>query len=486
MTDNLKEKAAKGILWKFLDQGGTQLIQFIAGIYIARILSPEDYGLIGMMAIFIGISQMFIDSGLKATLIQKGTAVSQDEYNVVFYFNLLVSLIFSTIIFFSAPAISEFYSEPKLIPVARILGANLVLMALGTIQTLILEKRLNFKTITKVKLVSIFSSVLAGIVIATLGFGVWALVAMFIVESTTKTTLLWIINKWRPNISFKIKVLRELFPTGFKILLNGLLVQINQNIYSLVIGKYFSTHDVGFYSQGRKLQQRIGDFITYSIQGVMFPVQSLIKDDIQRLKKSVRKNINISVLVAFPAIVGLIVIAKSFILLFLTEKWLPSVYFLQILSISGMLFVVNSALRSYLIPLNKVTFLVRFAFSSTTVLVLLLGTSIVFKCNLKIIVTIKIIQELYNLVVLLIFSKKFINYKLKEFVSDTLQPLLFSLLMGAVVYATSFIFDSSLLALALQVSVGISSYLVLNYFFNKTTFNELKHFLLTEIRRVSA
>ncbi len=269
MVENLKQKAAKGILWKFLDQGGTQLIQFISGIYIARILSPDDYGLVGMMAIFLGISQVFIDSGFKATLIQKGNDITNDDYNVVFYFNLTISIFFYSLIFMGAPKMADFFNEPRLTVVARVLGFNLVLISLGMIHQIIFEKKINFKTLTKINLISIFVSVCSGIGLALVGYGVWALVAMVLVENFVRSLLLWIINKWVPDLSFRLSVFKKLFATGSKLLFAGILQQISMNIFSLVIGRFFTTTDVGFYSQARKLQQRIGDFITYSIQGVL-------------------------------------------------------------------------------------------------------------------------------------------------------------------------------------------------------------------------
>lgn len=476
MADNLKEKAAKGILWKFLEQGGVQLIQFISGIYIARILLPEHYGLIGMMAIFLGISQVFIDSGFKATLIQKGTATTQDDYNVVFYFNLAVSSLFCLLIFYGAPTISRFYNEPELIPVARVLGFNLLLGSLGIIQQVVFEKRLNFGTLTKIRLVSVVISTISGIILAILGFGVWALVFMVIVENFIRVLLYWIINRWRPDLSFKIEVFNELFSKGSKILFNGIMGQLNQNIYSLVIGRYFATTDVGFYSQGRKLQQRIGDFISGSIQGVMFPVQSLLKDNIERLKSSVRKNVKISTLVAFPAIIGLIAIAKPFVLLFLTEKWLPSVYYLQVLSFAGIFFITNQSIKSYLLPLGEFNFIVIYGIISNIVLFVLIGFCIVYKTDLKWIVAVKVLHEFLNFIAVIIFSKYFIDYRVKEILADLAPSLIFSAVMGISVYVITQLFGIGFIILGLQVVIGAFIYLALNYLFNRTLYNELKDF----------
>ena len=253
MTSNLKEKAAKGLVWKFVEQGGTQLIQFVSGIYIARILSPEDYGLVGMMAIFLGISQFFIDSGFRSTLIQKGNDVTNDDYNVVFLFNLFVSIFFYLLIFFGAPLIADFYGEPRLLGVARILGLNLIFISLGIINQTILEKKLNFRTLTKVRLISILFSVVLGIVLAVKNYGVWSLVVMAVLENIVRTALVWIINRWIPNFTFNINTFKELYSNGIKIFIAGISNNISNNLYSLIIGKYFTVQDVGFFSQVPKV-----------------------------------------------------------------------------------------------------------------------------------------------------------------------------------------------------------------------------------------
>ncbi len=474
MVDNLKEKAAEGILWKFLDQGGTQVIQFISGIYIARILSPEDYGLIGMMAIFLAISQVFIDGGFKATLIQKGESVTQEEYNVVFYFNIFISIFFYLLIFWGAKPIANFYNEPKLVNVAKVLGLNLILISFGAIHQVTFEKRLNFRTITKIKLTAVLLSVVSGILLANNGFGVWALISMVLLENFIRTVLFWIINKWRPNLCFKTKVFKNLFSNGFKILLGGIIGQINQNIFSLIIGKYFATTDVGFYSQGRKLQQRVGDFISFSIQGVMFPIQSLIKDDIPRLKASVRKNVNIASLVAFPALVGLITVAKSFIVLFLTEKWLESVFYLQIVSFAGIIFIVNQALKSFLIPLGKFNFSLIYVLISNITLLFLITLCILLNAGIKWIVIIKVIHEFLLLIANVIVSKKFIKYNLREILYDLFKPSIFSLIMGGIVYFVYKLGGINFYIFALQIFLGVSIYILLNLLFNYEFFNEIR------------
>ena len=483
MSGDLKHKAAIGILWKFLEQGGVQFLQFASGIYIARLLLPEHYGLIGMMAIFLGISRVFIDSGFKVALIQKGIDTTTDDYNVVFYFNISIAIIFCLLIYSFAPAISRFYDEPKLIPVARALGFNLIIGSFSIIQQVILEKRLNFRTNARIRILSVLLSVITGIALAILGFGVWSLVIMTIVESFVRSSAYWIFNSWRPTLKFDIKSFRSLFSNGSKILFNSIMGQLNQNIYSLIIGKYFTTIDVGYYDQGRKIQKRIGDFISQSMQGVMFPVLSLIKDDFLRLKRSVRKNVLVTTLVSFPAVAGLISVAKPFVLLFLTEKWLDSVYYLQVLSLAGLLFIANQAIKSYLIPIGKFNFIVVYGIVSNTVLIAMIAASIVFKKDLKLIVAVKVVHEFLNFIVVTYFSKRFINYRFREIMADVMPASSFSIIMGFAVYLIGVKFGVSFIVLGAQVISGLVIYTTLNYLFHRKIFFEFYELLKVKLKK---
>lgn len=473
MGETLKQKAAKGLVWKFLGQGGTQFIQFVSGIYIARILSPEDYGLMGMMAIFLGISQLFVDSGFRATLIQKGNEVTHDHYNVVFIFNISVSILFYLLIFFGAPYIVSFYDEPRLLWVSRILAINIILSSLGLIHQTILEKKLNFRTLTKIKLVSVLTSALLGIILAIKGYGVWSLVFMTISESLIRVILISWVDKWSPSFSFNVSVFRELFSKGITIFFSGILKQITQNVYSMVIGKYFTTVDVGFYSQGKKLQTRISDFINASIQGVMYPVQSLMKDDISRLKNAVRKNVKFTTLVIFPASIGMIVIASPFIELFLTQKWLPSVYYLQILAAASLIYVLRSSISSFLMPLGKFKLVLSLGIFNSIFLLLLIFLGLLLELSLKQLVLGKVVQEAISLVVLFYFAMKNIQYRLIEILTDFLPTLLFSSAMGITVYFIGIKFETSFLNLGFQVLAGAMVFLILNYLFNRSTFLEI-------------
>ncbi|MFB6343395.1 lipopolysaccharide biosynthesis protein [Saccharicrinis sp. FJH62] len=478
MAENLKQKAAKGMVWKLIGNGGTQAIQFFSGIYIARILSPNDYGLVGMMAIFLGISQVFIDSGFRATLIQKGNNITHDHYNVVFIFNLVVSIAFYLAIFFGAPFIADFYGEPQLLMIARILGLNLIFISLGLIHQTILEKSLKFRSLAKARLSAILVSTICGIVIAILGFGVWSLVIMNLLLNLVYTIIVWVINRWSPSISFDFKIFKELFKKSIQIFSSGILNAISNNIYSLVIGKLFSTADVGFFSQGEKLQKRISSFIGSTFQGVMYPVQSLMQDDIPRLKNAVRRNVSLTSLVSLPALVGLIAIARPFVLVTLTEKWAPSIYFLQLLSLAGIISTLKAPLNSYILALGKFDLALLFSVLRNSIFLALLFVGIFIKVDLKILVLGIIIAELLGFFWAFYYAKKIIGYTIKEFVNDIFLALIFAIFMGFGVYILGEAFKISILLLLVQVISGAVIYLFLNLIFNQKLYVEIKDMII--------
>lgn len=483
MAQDLKRDAARGIVWRFIGNGGTQAILFVSGVYIARILSPNDYGLMGMMAIFLGISQAFINSGFRAVLIQKGNEISHDHYNVVFIFNVTVSILFYGFIFVGAPFIADFYEQPRLLPIARVLGLNLVFTALGLVHQTIQEKRLNFKTVAKVRLVAISASVAVGITMATLHYGVWALVAMPLVQNLLFSVLIWFFNKWNPTFSFNGKIFKELFSKSIQIFAAGLLGAISNNIYAMVIGKTFAVADVGFFRQGEKLKNNVGSIVLTSLQSVMFPVLALMKDDIPRLKNSIRKNSKVSTLILFPALIGLMAVAEPFMFIFLGEKWMPSVYFLQVLSLAYILFIVRNIVNRYVLPMGrfKLNLLINILRNSIFIGLLLLG--VLIKLELKILVLGTIIAEAVCLIWEVYFAKKYINYHLREIIRDVAPALVFSSVMGLVVWGVGNRLGISLAVLVIQILAGGLIYTLLNYWFNRALFLEIKNMMLVWVKK---
>lgn len=475
MTENLKQKTIKGIVWSLFDRGGTQAIQFILGIYLARILMPEDYGLVGMLMIFLIISQIFINGGFGHALIQKGDETTSDDFNTVFYTNVFISLFFYIILYFSAPLIASFYGEPRLTLLTRVLGLLLVIRSFGLIQTTILAKRINFKTTAKINLISALLAGGVAILLAKMGFGVWALVASLMIDSILRTALLWIITKWRPGLVYSIKSLKSIFSFGANMIIIGLVQEINNNLYLLVIGKFFTISDVGFYSNAKKIQERTGNTLVFSIQSVMFSSLSLMKDNLNRFKNALRTNIQFTCLFVFPVLTGLMVIAEPFVTLALTNKWLPSVVYIQLLGIMGIFYSVTSLLKVALTTIGKVTINKNLTLASNLLLAILIITGLVLKQGIIVLVAYRVIWSIIQYIMYIFYTKKIIQYSYKDQMADLLYPFIFSIIMSMIVYLIGETFpEISFLSLATQILSGIIIYIILIKLFHNTAFLKIR------------
>ncbi len=282
-TIDLKSKTVNGLFWSALDGFANQGIQFLVGIILARLLTPHEFGLIGMLTIFIALSQSFIDSGFANALIRKQDC-TQVDYSTVFYFNFVVSIIIYFVLFFSASSISVFFNEPQLELLLQVFGIGLILNAIGTIQRTILTKEINFKLLMRI---SIVSSIISGIIAITLAynnFGVWSLVVLTLSRFGFNSLLLWLWGKWMPNLVFSYASFKELFSFGSKLLMSGLLDATYRNIYFLVIGKYFSSIELGYYTKADQFKAIPSQYLTMIIQRVSYPLLSNIQEEIEKLQ----------------------------------------------------------------------------------------------------------------------------------------------------------------------------------------------------------
>lgn len=334
---HLKSTAAKGLYWSTLERFGAQGIQFIFGILITRILLPSDYGLVGMILIFMAIGQTLVDSGFGSALIWKKEPTPSD-YSTVFYFNISVSLFLYIIFFLLAPIIAKFYHEPQLINLIRVLCLNFLILSFSLIQQVDLQKRVDFKLLA---LVNVIGSLVAGIIglyMAYAGLGVWAIVFQILVKSFITSLLLWILNKWRPLLAFSWLSLKELFNYGSKLTIASLIYTIFQYMYFNVIGKLFPVALLGFYTRAVQFQEFPVKTIAGIFNRVAFPIFSSIQNETERLKNAVRKTLRTMVFFTFPIIIGLIAVADQLIEVVLTEKWLPLSEYFKLLCLIGLFY----------------------------------------------------------------------------------------------------------------------------------------------------
>ncbi|MDE5883232.1 MAG: lipopolysaccharide biosynthesis protein [Muribaculaceae bacterium] len=471
MAESLKNKTVKGTIWSTLERFSVQGIQFVVMIIMARILTPEDYGLVGMLAIFIAISQSLIDSGFSQALIRKQDR-SEIDNSTVFYFNIGVGLILYFILFFSAPLIANFYNEPLLIPITRAIGLSLIFNSLVIVQRALLTIRLDFKTQAKASFVGAVVSGVVGIWMAHTGYGVWAIVWQQLTNLAIITLLLWILSHWKPVWAYSWTSFKELFSFGSKMLASGLLDTLYRNIYLIVIGKVFKASDLGYYTRAHQFTDFASSNITGIFQRVTYPVLCTIQNDDIRLADVYRRLLKTSAFIIFPLMMGLAAVAKPMIISFLTEKWLFSAVLIQILCFSQMWYPVHAINLNLLQVRGRSDLFLKLEvikkINGVIMLCITLPLGLLAMCYGM------IITSIIALIINTHYTGKLIHLGFIAQMRDLLPTLLLSFGVGAVVYATvTLISMNSWLALCLGVFEGIILYVVLARLFRFSEFAEL-------------
>lgn len=335
MGNSIKQKTVKGVMWSSVERFSVQFVQLIIQIFIARILTPSDFGVVGMLTIFIAIAQTFVDSGFSNALIRRENRTEADN-NTVFYFNLVVGLVCYLILFILAPFVAEFYEQPVLKGLMRVVSLSVIFSSFSIVQVATLTINVDFKKQAIASLVSITMSGCIGISLALKGLGPWALAIQTTSNSFINALTLWLVVRWRPKLDFSWKSFREMFSFGSRLLLSGLLDTIYKNLYTLIIGKFYKASELGYYSKANAFAQLPAVNLTRVLQRVTYPIMCQIRDDEERYKKVFETYLQMTVFVVFPICLGLASIARPLVLLLLTEKWLPCVILLQLLCINYM------------------------------------------------------------------------------------------------------------------------------------------------------
>ena len=334
MSDNLKSRAASGVIWSGIHKLASAMLGLVSSIVLARLLTPYDYGIIGMLAIFMAISNTFIDGGFGAALIQKKNPTDAD-YSTILYWNVGLSIVLYVLLFACAPLIAAFYNLPLLSEVLRIQGVVLIINAARIVQHNQLRKHLEFKKVAIINLSSSIVSLIFTIYRAWRGWGVWALVAQQIMVGTLCTIQYWILAKWHPIKVFSLASFKELFNFGGFILLSNLINTFFNNIQGLLIGKFYSSTTLGYYSKARDTEAYASTFISSVLDQVSFPVLAEAKDDRNRMISILKAFVKTSAFVTFPIMFLLILLAKPLFLLLYSDRWLASVSYFQLLCIAG-------------------------------------------------------------------------------------------------------------------------------------------------------
>ena len=458
MPESLKQKTVKGVAWTSLDKFTNLGFGFIIGVILARLLSPSDYGLLAMIAVFNAIAFTFLDSGFGNALVRKPNLTENDN-TTAFFFNLIAGIVLFGIIWLIAPWVSSFYNKPILTPLLRAEGSLLIIASFKIVQNTQLSRALNFKALMIIRFVSSLSGGVSGIIAAYCGLGVWALVIMHIVDALISLALLWIISPWRPRGKWSKSSFNYLWGYGSKLLASGLLNTIYGNIYPIIIGKCYSAADLGQYTRANGYAAIPSQSLTGVIQQVTFPVLSQIQDDDKRLATNYRRMLRFTVFIIFPIMIGMAALAHPLVIALVTDKWEQCVPYLQIVCFSLMWYPVHAINLNLLQVKGRSDLFLRLEIIKKALI-----TVVVFACVPFGIMGIcygSVFTSVACLAINTYYTGKLINVGFVRQMKDMTPTLLASLAMGAVVYFAVMPFGSDVVKLAVGIPVGMVIYLAI-------------------------
>ena len=465
---SIKNQAAKGVMWNAIERLSTQGMQFVLTIVIARILSPDDYGLVAMLGIFMAIAQTLVDSGFGNALIQKKNRTEID-YSTTFYFNIVISIFIYVLFFISAPWIAQFYSQPKLTMVARIYGILIVLNSLASIQMTRLTIALDFRKLAFASLLSVSVGGSIGIWMAYQGYGVWALVCQALFGGLAWAGGLWLFARWIPKCCFSWTSFRTLFSFGSKILFSSLLHTLYTNMYSLVVGKCFNASTLGYFNRAYTLGLFPAQNFANIIQKVTYPIQCRYQDDNERFNQIFISYLRIAGFVLFPLMIGLAVLAEPVIAVLLTEKWLPIVPLLQIICMSMMWLPMMQANVSVLDAKGRSDYHLHSEIIKKILAVFILLSTLPF--GIKGVCLGMLIYSITDLIVVIAYSRKLTSIGYRGQLKIFIPSLFLAFSMGGIVWLATYYIDSSAGKLIIGGISGLIVYSTLAYLFK---FKELK------------
>lgn len=472
MASELKKKTVKGLAWNSIQNFTNHGVEFLLMLFMARLLGPKEYGLIGLTTIFMAISSTFVNSGFSNALIRKKDC-TDDDFSTVFIFNLFVSFLCYIIIFIIAPYVSDFYNEPLLCPILRVLGLQLIIYAFCAVQGTILTKNIDFKKKTKLSVTKNIVSGLIGLLFALLGYGVWALVIQALSSSILYTIMLWSTTNWHPSMHFSKKSFKELFSYGSNLLISALINQLYLQLMPIIIGKFFSTSTLGNYSRARHWGSLGSSNLTKILQGVTFPVLAKIQDDDKRLANVYRRMIRTSCFIIFPIMIGMSAVAYPLTLVVIGEKWDFSAKLLQIICFSMMWYPVHALNLNLLQVKGRSDLFLKLEIIKKIIGVCIICISIpmgiIAMCYFK------ILSSMLALIINTYFTGKLINVGYLKQMRDIAPTLILSIVMWGTVLFTIHLFSSIYIQLPIGILIGVTIYVGGSYLFR---FPELQEVLV--------
>jgi O-antigen/teichoic acid export membrane protein len=456
MADSLKAQTFTGVIWSFFERFSVQGIQVIVMIVVARFLSPKEFGLVGMLAIFIAVSQSLVDSGFTQALIRKQNRTETDN-STIFYFNIIVSLTLYALLYLGAPYVSVFYNEPELTGLMRVLCLVVVINSFVVVQRAIYTAALDFKTQAKASLTASLISGGVGVYMAISGFGVWTLVWQQITNAGVNAMLLWYFSTWRPRLKYSWVSFKELFGFSSKLMISGLISTIYDELYSIILGKAYNATTLGYYTQAKTYSYYLSTNITGIIQRVTYPVLCSIQNDDESLRENFRKILKMTAFIIFPVMCGLAGVSRPFVDLLLGEKWAFAATIMIPVCLSCMWYPIHSINLSILQAKGRSGLFLKLEIIKralgATILILSIPLGVVAMCYMG------VISSILCLVINTYYTGKLIKMGFVEQLKEVLGSLVVSLLMFSIIYFMTHFIDDSLIGLFAGLITGVCFYL---------------------------
>ncbi|WP_025743580.1 lipopolysaccharide biosynthesis protein [Aquimarina pacifica] len=475
----LKRKTTTGLIWSSIDKFSTLLMQFIFGIVLARILMPEDYGLIGMIAIFIAISQSLVDSGFYTALVQKKNASIKD-YSTIFFFNLFVSLLLYIILFLCANPIANFYDEPILTDLIKVVAINIIIVSTTIVHRAILATKLNLRIVAIINITSTLISGFVGIYLAMNGYGVWSLVYQQLTRSVLSALLFWILHPWQLKVLFDVAAFKTLFGFGSNLMISELLKIFFKNLYLIVIGKIYKAEELGFYTRATLFKQVPGALVHTILQSVTFPVLIKVIDDDNKVKLLLVRSIKLTGFILCPIIVTLLFFSKPLILSLLTEKWLPTVVLLQILSIDIIFIPINYINLNFLNAKGRSDLFLKLELAKNIITIIVILAT--FNFGLVAMTIGYVVSSILGFLLNTHYTKKYISYSAYSQLRDLIPYMITSLLIGLISFYISSHFENVSIQLVLGSLLIGGMYLVISEVLKFKEWIEIKGILSNRLK----
>lgn len=459
--DSSKQKVAGGLFWSYGERIMAQLVSLIVSIVLARLLDPENYGVISIVMIFITLCDAIVTGGFGNSIVQKKDADELDV-NTMLICSVATSFFLYVILFLAAPFIADFYQMEIIRPILRVLGLRLLISGVNSIQRAWIQKRMLFKRFFISTSFGTIISAVVGISMAYMGAGAWALVGQYLTNSFIDTVVLFITNDWRPKLQFSFDRAKQMLSYGWKVLLTTVVYTVEGDLRSLIVGKQFGSADLAYYDQGKKFPNLLVSNINTSISNVMFPVLSKNQDNRERMKAICRRSIKTSTYLLAPLLLGLIAVSNEFVRVILSDKWLPCVPFLQILTLVYLVRPLTTTDQQAIMSTGRsdLTLRIMIAVNVTDVILLLIA---VFAMKSVIMIAVgALLTEVVSMALFMKYVKKCIGYTYLEQLSDIAPSLLLAISMGVIVYLVGKINVNVIIVLFFQVVVGAGYYLAMS------------------------